>query len=216
MPELTRGGGLLELAAAFGLTDRRVWLRYDGNTSLSLMERPERTSRACIIPFDGSGRDAQSGEGLGLHHKVCHALRSVRQRLAAWRAPHHREALPDAVVIGTLGRPTLVIAMRATVVRTETAPPPISVFLERMVSHPLRPYCPRCSLRLEPWQADHRTEGTSIGDECRPYGTQIRWTPTDVLNQIQREVRCHYARYWERYREALRQRARGAPRPPTL
>jgi hypothetical protein len=81
--------------------------------------------------------------------------------------------------------------MRATVVPTEITPPPIAVFLTRLVSHPLRPYCPRGSLPLEPWQADHRAEGTPSGDECRPCGTQIRWTPTNVLNQMPREVRRH-------------------------
>ena len=150
----------MELTAAADRTDRRVRLRYDGSPYLSLIERPERTSRACIIPFDGARRDAKSGEGLGLRHKVFHALRSVDRRVLAWRATHHREALPDAVVIGTLRRPHLTIAIRATVVRTETAPPPIHVFLERVVAHPLSPYGPRCSLPLEPWQADHRAEGT--------------------------------------------------------
>jgi tRNA(Ile2) C34 agmatinyltransferase TiaS len=122
---------------------------------------------------------------------MVHALRSVRRRLATWRAIHQQRSLPDEVVIGTLRRPKLAIAMRATVVRTETAPPPIAVFLERMVAHPLSPYCPRCSLPLEPWQADARAEGRPSGYACRPCGTQIRWTPADVLKQMQREVRRH-------------------------
>jgi hypothetical protein len=71
------------------------------------------------------------------------------------------------------------------------------------VAHPLCLYCLQCSLPLEPWQADHRAEGTPIGYECRPCGTQIRWTPADVLQQMHREVRRHYAQYWERYREAI-------------
>jgi hypothetical protein len=145
---------------------------------------------------------------------VVHALRSVSQRLFARRVPHQRETLPDAVVIGTLRRPKLAIAMRATVVPTEITPPPIREFLQRIVAHPLRPYCPRCSLPLEPWQAEHRADGTPIGYECRPCGTQIRWTPADVLQQMHREVRRHYAQYWEQYREAIRPHARGAPHTP--
>jgi hypothetical protein len=143
------------------------------------------------MPVDGAQQPPRGHEGLGLRHKVFHALRSVRQRLSAWRVPHHREAMLDEVVIGTLRRPKLAITMRATVVPTEITPPPIAVFLTRLVSHPLSPYCPRGSLPLEPWQADHRAEGTPSGDECRPCGTQIRWTPTDVLNQMPREVRRH-------------------------
>jgi hypothetical protein len=135
--------------------------------------------------------------------KIVHALRSVRQRLAARRATHRREALPDAVIIGTLRRPKLAIAMRATVVPAETTPPPMREFLTRIMAHPPSPYCPRCSLPLEPWQADLRAEGRPIGYECRPCGTQIRWTPADVLNQMHREVRRHYAQYWARYREAI-------------
>ncbi len=53
-----------------------------------------------------------------------------------------------------------------------------------------------------------------MGSECRPCGTQIRWTPADVLTQMIREVRRHYARYGEPYREAIRQHERGAPRIP--
>jgi hypothetical protein len=155
------------------------------------------------MPFDGSQHEPRGSRARSLRHTVVHALRSVRQRLAAWRVPYHREALPDAVIIGTLRRPKLAIAMRATVVPTETAPPPIPVFLERVVSHPLSPYCPRCSLPLEPWQADHRADRIPIGYACRPCGTQIRWTPADVLSQMRREVRRHYAHYWARYREAI-------------
>ncbi len=96
--------------------------------------------------------------------------------------------------------------MRATVAPAETTPPPIHVFLARVLSYPFSPYCPRCSLPLEPWQVDQRAEGTPIGYECRLCGTQIRWTPADVLDQIRREVRRNYAYYWEQYRDAIRQR----------
>lgn len=156
------------------------------------------------MPVDGSRHEPTGGEAHGLRHTVLHALRSVRTHVLAWRATHHREALPDAVVIGTLRRPKLAIAIQVAVVPTETTPPPIPVFLKRVRSHPLSPYCPRCSLPLEPWQADHRAEGRPNGYACRPCGTQIRWTPADVLNQMKREVRRHYAQYWERYRAALR------------
>src|SRR5919204_4723232 len=166
------------------------------------------------MPVDGSQHDPRGSRARSLRHTVVHALRSVRQRVFAWRAAPRREALPDAVVIGTLRRPTLAIAMRVTVVPTETTPPPMREFLNRIVAHPLSPYCPRCSLPLEPWQADHRAEGTPIGYECRPCGTQIRWTPADVRDQIRREVRRHYAQYWEQYGEALRQRGGGSPRTP--
>jgi hypothetical protein len=166
------------------------------------------------MPFDGSRHEPKGGEALGLRRTVCHALRSIRTRVLAWRATHRQEALPDTVVIGTLRRPKLAIAIRATVVPTETTPPPMREFLTRIIAHPLSPYCPRCSLPLEPWQADHRADETPIGYECRPCGTQIRWTPADVLDQMQREVRRHYAHYWERYRDAIRQHAGGSPRTP--
>src|SRR5919109_1857548 len=155
------------------------------------------------MPVDRSRHDPRGRGALGLRHKVFHALRSVRMRVLAWRATHHPEALPDAVVIGTLKRPKLAIAIRAAVVPTETAPPPMREFLKRIVVHPLSPYCPRCSLPLESWQADPQVEGIPIGYECRPCGTQIRWTPADVLNQMPREGRRHYAHYWARYREAI-------------
>ena len=155
------------------------------------------------MPVDGSQHDPRGSRARSLRHKVFHALRSVRTRVLAWQATHRWEALADAVVIGTLRRPKLAIAMRATVVPTETALPPIREFLNRIVAHPLSPYCPRCSLPLEAWQADLRAEGRPIGYECRPCGTQIRWTPADVLNQMHREVRRHYAHYWARYREAI-------------
>jgi hypothetical protein len=164
--------------------------------------------------FDGSQHEPRGSRARSLRHTVVHALRSVRQRLAAWRVPYHREVLPDAVVIGTLRRPKLAIAMRVAVVPAELTPPPMREFLQRIVAHPLRPYCPRCSLPLEPWQADHRAEGTPSGYECRPCGTQIRWTPVDVLNQMKREVRRHYAQYWEQYREAICQHERGGRRTP--
>jgi tRNA(Ile2) C34 agmatinyltransferase TiaS len=164
-----------------------------------------------MMPVDGSRYEPRGGKALGLRHRVVHAFRSIRTRVLAWRATHQREALPDDVLIGTLRRPNLAITMRATVVPTETTPPPIHVFLKRMVSHPLSPYCPRCSLPLEPWQADPQAEGRPSGYECRPCGTHIRWTPADVLNQMQREVRRHYAQYWEQYRDTIRQHERGAP-----
>ena len=77
----------------------------------------------------------------------------------------------------------------ARVPETDRCPPPPPI---------LSPLC--CSLPLEPWQAEHQAEGTPIGYECRPYGMQIRWTPTDVLQQMQREVRRHYAQYWAQCR----------------
>jgi hypothetical protein len=166
------------------------------------------------MPFDGSRQQPSGHEGLGLRHTVCHALRSIRTRVLAWRAPHRQEALPDAVVIGTLRRPKLAIAIRATVVPTEIIPPPMREFLKRIIAHPLSPHCPRCSLPLEPWQADHRADGAPIGYECRPCGTRIRWTPADVLNQMHREVRRHDAQYWEQYREAIRPHAHRAPHTP--
>jgi hypothetical protein len=164
--------------------------------------------------FDGSRQRRGCRPAFGIRHTVCRTLQSLRRRLSAWRITHRRASRPDEVVIGTLRRPRLAIVIRATVVRTETTPPPIAVFLERIAAHPLSPYCPRCSLPLERWQADPRAEGTAMGYECRPCGTQIRWTPADVLTQMKREVRRHYARYWEQYREALRQHERGAPHTP--
>ena len=185
-----------------------------------MQEKPDRLGvrsrreRISTMPFERSQPEPRGGAALGLRHKVFHALRSVRQLLFAWWATHHQETLPDAVVIGTLRRPKLAIAMRVTVVPTEITPPPISEFLKRLVSHPLSPYCPRCSLPLELWQANHGAEGIPTGYECRPCGTQIRWTPADVRDQIRREVRRHDAQYWERYQEAIRQHARGGPRTP--
>ena len=166
------------------------------------------------MPVDGARHDPRGSGALGLRHRVVRALRSIHTRLSAWRVTSQHRTLPDEVVIGTLRRPQLAIAMRATVVPTETAPPPIGEFLKRIVPHPLSPYCPRCSLPLEPWQADHRAEGTPIGYECRPCGTHIRWTPADVLNQMKREVRRHYAQYWEQYQEAICQHERGGRRTP--
>jgi hypothetical protein len=121
--------------------------------------------------------------------------------------------VPDTVVIGTFRTPKLAITIRATVVRTETTPPPMTLFLERIIAHPISPYCPRCSLPLERWQADHRAAKPAMGYECRPCGTQLWWKPDDVLKQLKREVRRHYPHYWARYREAIRQPSLGAPRP---
>ena len=154
---------------------------------------------------DGSRPLPRQGAARGLSRTVGRVLRSLRQRLAAWRIPHRRMARLDTVVIGTLRRPRLAIALRAAVVRTETTPPPLAVFLERMITDPLSPYCPRCSLPLEPWQADARAGGVVMGYECRPCGTHLRWPPADVVKQMHREVRRHYAHYWAQYRAALRQ-----------
>ena len=148
----------------------------------------------------------------GLRHTVGRALWSLLRRLSAWRMAQRRGSRPAEVVIGTLRRPRLAIAMRAAVVPTETTPPPLPVFLERLVADSLSPYCPRCSLPLERWQAESRAAGTVIGYECRPCGTRTRWTPADVLRQMQREVRRHYAHYWAQYQEAIRQHARATPR----
>jgi hypothetical protein len=154
---------------------------------------------------EGSRLPQRQGAARGLTRTVGRLLRSLRQGLAAWRIPHRRLARPDAVVIGTLRRPRLAIALRAVVVRTETTPPPLAVFLERMITDPLSPYCPRCSLPLEPWQADARAGGVVMGYECRPCGTHLRWPPADVVKQMHREVRRHYAHYWAQYRAAIEQ-----------
>jgi hypothetical protein len=164
------------------------------------------------MSFDGSRPPQRPGPAGGLQRTVGRLLRSLRQRLAAWRIAHRAPVRPDAVVIGTLRRPRLAIAMRAAVVPTETTPPPLPVFLERLIADPLSPYCPRCSLPLESWYGDAAAAGPPIGYECRPCGTRTRWTPADVLKQMQREVRRHYAHYWAQYQEAIRQHERGAPR----
>jgi hypothetical protein len=161
---------------------------------------------------EGSRLPQRQGAARGLTRTVGRLLRSLRQGLAAWRIPHRRLARPDAVVIGTLRRPRLAIAMRAAVARTETTPPPLATFLERMIADPLSPYCPRCSLPLEPWHGDAGAAGQPIGYECRPCGTRIRWTPADVVQQMQREVRRHYAHYWAQYREAICSHERGRSR----
>jgi hypothetical protein len=79
------------------------------------------------------------------------------------------------------------------------------VFLERIVTEPLSPSCPRGSLPLEPWQAEAGAAGTMTGYECRPCGTHLRWPRADVVKQMHREVRRHYAHYWEQYRVAIEQ-----------
>jgi hypothetical protein len=157
------------------------------------------------MSFEGSRPLQRQGAARGLTRTVNRVLRSLRQGLAAWRIPHRRMARLDTVVIGTLRKPRLAIALRAAVVRTETTPPPLAVFLERMITDPLSPSCPRCSLPLEPWQADARAGGVVMGYECRPCGTHLRWPPADVVKQMHREVRRHYAHYWAQYRAALRQ-----------
>ena len=157
------------------------------------------------MSFEGSRPLQRQGAARGLTRTVGRVLRSLRQGLAAWRIPPRRMARLDTVVIGTLRKPRLAIALRAAVVRTETAPPPLAVFPERLITDPLRPSCPRCSLPLEPWQADARAGGVVMGYECRPCGTHLRWPPADVVKQMHREVRRHYAHYWAQYRAALRQ-----------
>jgi hypothetical protein len=59
--------------------------------------------------------------------------------------------------------------------------------------------CPYCQARVNPLR----------------FLWVTRWTPTDVLQQMQREVRRHYAQYWAQYRNAIRQHARGAPHVPS-
>ena len=161
---------------------------------------------------DGSRPLQREGAIRILTRTVGRVLRSLRQGLAMWRIARRSTARPEVVVIGTLRRPRLAIALRAAVVRTETAPPPLAVFLERMIDDPLNPYCPRCSLPLEPWHGDAGVAGQPIGYECRPCGTRIRWTPADVCKQMQREVRRHYAHYWAQYGEAVRAHERGRSR----
>jgi hypothetical protein len=102
------------------------------------------------MPFDGSRQTRGRGDAVGLGHTVCRLLRTMRQRLAEWRVMPRRRARPAEVVIGTLRTPKLAITIRATVVGAETTPPPIPVFLARIVAHPLSPSCPRGSLPLEP------------------------------------------------------------------
>ena len=157
------------------------------------------------MSFDGSRQTRGRGEAFGIRHTIGRLFRSLLQRLAAWRFTQRPGSHPDTVVIGTLRRPRLAIAIRATAVWAETTPPPLPVFLERIVAHPLSPYCPRCSLPLEPWHGEVGVAGRPIGYECRPCGTHIRWPPADVLKQMHREVRRHYAQYWERYRAAIEQ-----------
>jgi len=67
--------------------------------------------------------------------------------------------------------------MRAAVVPTEPTPPPIAVFLERMLADPLSPYCPRCSLPLELWYGDAGVEGSLIGYDVVPVARRTRGTP---------------------------------------
>jgi hypothetical protein len=161
------------------------------------------------MSFNGSRRLQRQGAVGGLSRTVGRLLRSLLPRFSAWQQTRQPGSRPAEVVIGTLRKPKLALTLRATVVWAETTPPPMPVFLDRMVAHSLSPYCPRCSLPLEPWQADARAEGTAMGYACRPCGTHIRWTPADLLQQMQREVRRHYAHYWAQYREAIRVHARG-------
>jgi hypothetical protein len=122
------------------------------------------------MSFEGSRPLQRQGAARGLTRTVNRVLRSLRQGLAAWRIPPRRMARLDTVVIGTLRRPRLAIAIRVTVVQGDTTPPPLAVFLERLITDPLSPSCPRCSLPLEPWQADARAGGGVMGYACRPCG----------------------------------------------
>lgn len=157
------------------------------------------------MSFDGSRQTRGRGAAFGIRHTICRLLRSLLQRLAAWQKARRPGSRPAEVVIGTLRRPRLAIAIRVTVVQGDTTPPLLAVFLERLITDPLSPSCPRCSLPLEPWQADARAGGVVMGYECRPCGTHLRWPPADVVKQMHREVRRHYAHYWAQYRAALRQ-----------
>jgi hypothetical protein len=159
-----------------------------------------------------SRQTRERGEALGIRHTLGRLFRSLLPHLAAGRCTQRPGSHPDTVVIGTLKRPRLAIAIRATAVWAETTPPPLPVFLERLVAHPLSPYCPRCSLPLEPWHGEVGMAGRPIGYACRPCGTHIRWPPADVLKQMQREVRRYYAHYWAQYREAIRQYERRGSR----
>lgn len=163
------------------------------------------------MSFDGSRPQQRPGAARGLKRTVGRLLRSLRQRLAAWRIADRTAERPDTVVIGTLRRPRLAITMRAAVVQTEPTPPPLPVFLRRILADLLSPYCPRCSLPLELWHGDAGVAGQPLGYECRPCGTRTRWTPDDVLKQMKREVRRHYAHYRAQYQEAIRQHERGSP-----
>ncbi len=123
---------------------------------------------------------------------------SIKTRLLAWWKP-----FPDHVVIGTLRTTRLAVEIRAQVARDQTQPP-IQTFLDRLSF--CDPYCPRCSLPLDPLYADISREGVLIGYQCRPCDTQIRWKPADVLKQVKREVRRHYVDYWRTYQDAIHQR----------
>jgi hypothetical protein len=106
------------------------------------------------------------------------------------------------VVIGTLRTDRLAVAIRTATAR-DRLPPPLQTFLDRLSFH--EPYCPRCSLPLEPFSREGTQAGACIGYQCRPCGTQIFWKPADVLRQIKREVRRHYPDYWRTYQDALHQ-----------
>jgi hypothetical protein len=160
------------------------------------------------MPPDRARLPRGRGKAAGLRHIVRRALRSFHQRLAAWRITRRQGSHPTEVVVGTLRKPKLAIAIRVTVGEAEATPPPLPVFLKRIVARPLSPYCPRCSLPLEPWHGEAGVAGPPIGYECRPCGTRIRWTPADVVKQMHREVRRHYAHYWAQYRAAIEQHKR--------
>ena len=150
----------------------------------------------------GESRPLQKqGVARGLQRTVGRVLRSLRQRLVAWRTAHR-----DAPEAASRDRDA------GGVVPTETTPPPLPVFRERMIADPLSPSCPSCSLPLESWHGDAGAAGQPIGYEHRPCGTRTHWTPADVLKQMQCEVHHHHVHYWAQYREAIRQRERGAPR----
>jgi hypothetical protein len=92
------------------------------------------------MSFDGAQPHRRGGNAFGMSHLVVRVLWALYQRLAAWRFTQRPGSRPDTVVIGTLKRSRLAITMRATVVRAESTPPPLPVFLERLVAHPLSPY----------------------------------------------------------------------------
>jgi hypothetical protein len=187
---------------------------------------------AYMRSFDGDRQTRGRGEAFGIRHTISRLFRSLLPRFSAW--PHTRRpgSRPAEVVIGTLRQPKLAIAMRATAVWAETTPPPMPVFLERMVVHPLSPYCPRCSLPLEPWQAGSRVEGTAMSehttgtrdehynvisvlyhvlqgaDTCATYLQDAEQAGDQDLAQFFREVQGAYRQLGDRGKTLLRQRLR--------
>ncbi len=157
----------------------------------------------------GIGKNSLSAnfaaEFVALGHRVAVSagLAQVGHRLAGWittRVGAWWTPVPAHVIIGTLRTDRLAVAIWAQVVRERT-PPPLQTFLARLSFRD--PYCPHCSLPLDPLVGDLPHEGTHIGYQCRPCDTQIRWPPADVRKQIAREVRRHYADYWQTYHDAI-------------